>query len=80
MSASACTVFLGSDFSRSKSIGYANKDSGATNTWNAMLSIENDDQSMFFSASFTSQGRHAKMSAEGVAEHLWSMFIEPLQR
>jgi hypothetical protein len=78
-SVSACTVFLGSDFSRSKSIGYSNSDSGATNTWNARLSIENDDQTMFFVASFSSQGT-SKMSAEGVAEHLWSMFIEPLQR
>lgn len=52
------------------------------NSINESLSVGSDDQSLFIKAMNISSlggGRDKKMSDEGAAEHLWSLFIGPLQ-
>jgi hypothetical protein len=74
--ASGCTIFLTRTFGP-RSIGYASNDSGHTNRFNEQLSVSSDDQSMFFAASMRPE--HPHLSAAGAAEHLWNMFVAPLQ-
>jgi hypothetical protein len=76
-----CSVFVGGIFS--KGIGYSGDDRGQTNSFNDMLSVEADDQALYFKTMGFSSYRsndHERLGFEGGAEHLWEMFIEPLQR
>lgn len=79
---SACTIFRGADH---PDIGFSLSDRAETNSYNESVSIEHDDQSLFFKALGMSRiadsgSRDAKLSMEGVAELFWSIFIEPAQR
>ena len=78
--AARCTVFLGDrGFG---GIGYSSNDSGATNSYNESLHVENDDQALYLRpmGMRLSGGDKAKLSEQGAAEFFWEMFIEPLQR
>ncbi|MBF0130354.1 MAG: toll/interleukin-1 receptor domain-containing protein [Alphaproteobacteria bacterium] len=79
----SCTIFLGG--SGGASIGYANRDSGTTSTYNEMLYVEHDTQSLFLKpiGMLTGVGwdaRDAKLTLQGAAEGLWADFIQPMQR
>ena len=67
---------LGSD------ITYSSSDHFRDNIFNASLSVENDDQTLFLTAMgvglFPNQvGSH--LTPEGAAEYYWSMLMQPLQ-
>lgn len=75
-----CTIRLGGFFG--KGITYSDSANAAGNSYNGMLSLENDDQHLYLSASMSmmSGDRDQQLSFEGAAEHYWSMLIAPLQR
>jgi hypothetical protein len=76
-----CTIFIGSGFF-GNGISYVQGETDASNTANETLRIEADDQMLYLTSmgmSFTGSGRQQKLSMEGAAELLWSIFIQPLQ-
>jgi hypothetical protein len=79
-----CSIFLGDRGGLSGGIAYSHDISGATNSFNESLSVENDDQALYLRAlGMGRMGRGdqaGKLSPEGGAELYWEMFIEPLQR
>lgn len=78
--AARCTVFMGGIMG--SGIAYIAKESTESNSYNEMLTVEADDQSLFFSSmgmSMTRGNAKENLSFEGAAEFFWSMFIEPLQ-
>lgn len=74
------TIFAGGQFG--PGIYYRRGESLQTNSWNEMLTVNADDQSLYISStgmsSFGQQGR--KLSQEGAAEMLWELMLAPLQR
>lgn len=74
------TIFAGGQFG--PGIYYRQGESLQTNSWNEMLTVNADDQSLYISStgmsSFGQQGR--KLSQEGAAEMLWELMLAPLQR
>jgi|ERR1039458_834962 hypothetical protein len=76
-----CRIWLGSGFPRG--IAYAANDVGADNSYNEALSVGSDHQQLFLSAlgmAFHMSGeKKEKMSPEGGAEYLWSIFVQHLQ-
>jgi hypothetical protein len=61
-------------------IAYAAGDSGADNTYNATLNVEDDGYSLFFRAGLRIfDSGQKKMTREEAAEDFWSMLIKPLQ-
>jgi TIR domain len=74
-----CSVFVGGMLS---GIGYAGNDRAETNGFNENLSVEADEQTLYLKPmGIQSFGREQeKFGFEGAAEHLWGMFLEPLQR
>jgi len=83
--AARCTIFFGGLAGRDAEIGYSSNDSGATNSFNESLSVTEDEQSLYLkplgmSSISGGQQPNEKLSEEGAAELLWSLFIEPLQR
>jgi len=78
---SECSVRLGG-FGRSDlGIAYSHDASERRNSFNEMLSVETDDQGIFFKTLGMTMrhARDSKLSPEGAAEFLWSLLIEPLQ-
>lgn len=76
---SECAVSLGG-FSRDSGITFSYDASSRGNSYNEMLSVEANDQEMFFrplGMSFTPVA--PQMSHEGAAEFLWDMLIRRLQ-
>jgi hypothetical protein len=76
-----CSVFIGGMFGNG--IGYASNDRGETNSFNEHLSVQADEQTLYFKTmGFQSYGRsdEEKLGFEGTAERLWEMFLQPLQR
>ena len=73
-------MFLG-DRGFGGGIGYSADDSGATNSYNESLSVENDDQALYLRpmGMRSAGGDKAKLTEQGAAEFFWEMFIEPLQ-
>lgn len=75
-----CAIRLGGPFGRG--ISYSHSTGGSGNSWNEMLTVENDEQRQFLRSmgiSMTGE-RDQKLSLEGAAEFYWSMLIAPLQR
>lgn len=75
---SECAIHLGGLGGRG--ITYSADAKSRGNSFNDMLSVEADDQSIFLSAmgsSFRGGGDH--LSQEGAAEYLWGLLIERLQ-
>jgi hypothetical protein len=73
-----CTVFRGGMMG---DIAYAMTDDPRTNGMNESLSIEVDDQALYFRAlGMQFYGKQTeKLSFEGAAEFFWSLFIRPIQ-
>lgn len=77
---SECAIAIGDGHFGRGSITYSTQVTG-TGSFNEMLSVECDDQSMYFKPLMAMHSRDAnKLSPEGVAELLWSRLIERLQR
>jgi TIR domain len=77
---SRCTVFVGSHFTNG--IAYSSSETNDSNSYNEMLSVAADDQTLYFKASGMARFQHdenPKLSPEGAAEFFWSLLIEPLQ-
>jgi hypothetical protein len=77
-----CTINLGSPFG-GRGISYSDSVGGAGNSYNEMLSVENDEQHLFLKAMgmrMMGDDRDVQLSHEGAAEYFWSMLIEPLQQ
>lgn len=81
---SRCTVYIGSDHGLMSGIAFSLGETMASNSYNEMLRVEFDDQSMFLKSmgmSFrTNLDQDEKLTQEGAAELYWSIFMEPLQR
>ncbi len=81
---SKCTVFVGGDRGFANGIAYSDGETTGSNSYNEMLHVEFDDQSMFLRSSgmrhMMGGGRDEKLSPEGGAELLWTIFMSPLQR
>jgi TIR domain len=76
-----CKIALGGMFG--KGISFSYNDSPSDNAINESLSVDNDDQSLFFKPLGMAQlGRNERknLTFEGASEYYWSLFIEPLQR
>lgn len=76
-----CHVRLGSGFG-AYTIAYSGSENAQENSYNELLSVEADKYMLFFKATMGVFNRagDARLTEEGAAEHLWGMFIEPLQR
>jgi len=75
-----CHIRLGSGFS-SNGITYSGSENAAENSYNEMLSVEADKHLLYLNATmgmFT-RSHGSRLTEEGAAEHLWTMFIGPLQ-
>lgn len=74
------TIFAGGQLGTG--IYYRQGESLETNSWNEMLTVRADDQSLYISSTgmqhYGQQGR--KLSQEGAAEMLWELMLVPLQR
>lgn len=74
------TIFVGGQIEAG--IYYRQGESLETNSWNEMLTVKADDQSLYISSTgmqhFGQQGQ--KLSQEGAAEMLWEILLAPLQR
>ena len=80
-SVARCTIFMG-DGMLGSGIAYSHGETSTSNSYNEMLSIGADDQSLFLtSMGLQSMGgrREQKLTQEGAAEHYWSLLIRPLQ-
>lgn len=79
---SRCTVFVGGGRGFVDGIAYSDGETSASNSFNEMLRVQNDDQSLFLKSSGMRFGgtSDTNLSSEGGAELLWSIFMEPLQR
>lgn len=73
-----CKIMLGGMFGRGISFSF---DADSSHSSNENLTIRVDDQGLMFEAMMAGiTGRSGKgMSQQGAAEHLWAMFIGPLQ-
>lgn len=81
----SCTIWFGGRRGVGGGIGYLANDSGQTNSYNESLSVAADEHSLYLVPLGMSRvlgGRSAasKLTLEGGAEFLWSLFMEPLQR
>lgn len=81
-SISECSVRIDGLGSRNNGIAYSNNASVRANSYNEMLTVEADKQSLHLKALMSMRGhvREEALSQQGAAEYLWGMFIEPLQR
>jgi hypothetical protein len=75
-----CRVLLGGIFGNG--ISFSHDADARIGSSNEQLTVKTGDQELAFDALMGAvSGRSGKgMSSQGAAEHLWSMFIEPLQR
>ncbi len=71
-----CKVWISDERHFGGGIAYSHTDSDSS--FNEMLAIENDGYSLILKP-FMRSG-DTSLTQEGAAEHLWSMFIEPLQQ
>jgi hypothetical protein len=76
---SECAIRLGSFIG--KSITYSSDASSQGNSFNESLSVEGDDQSLYFTSMGVSFGarKDGRLSREAAAELYWSMLLERLQ-
>lgn len=82
--AARCGVFLGGLIHSSGGIAYSANDSAPTNSFDEMLSVNADEQTMFLRPlgmiRFGRGAEQEKLSMQGAAELFWGLFMEPLQR
>jgi hypothetical protein len=75
------TIFMGGDTWRD-GINYTNGHASGSNSLNESLTVEADDQTLYFKSlgmGFGGGDRDQKLSQEGAAETFWNMLISPLQ-
>ncbi|TBZ22485.1 toll/interleukin-1 receptor domain-containing protein [Rhizobium leguminosarum] len=81
---SRCTVFVGGDRCFIDGIAYSEGETSSSNSFNEMLHVEYDDQSLFLRSTGMRIGKgsnaESKLTPEGGAELFWTIFMEPLQR
>lgn len=80
-SVSQCAITLGGFGGRG--ITYSHDASSRGGSFNEMVSVEADDQSLFLRSmgmQFGHGNERAALSQEGAAEQLWSMLMRPLQQ
>lgn len=76
-----CAVAVGSSMFGSSSITYSNSSSVGSNSFNEMMTVGHDDQTLFIQPMMSTFGSvSARLTQEGAAEALWTMLIAPLQR
>ena len=78
---SRCKIALGGMLG--KGISFSYNDSPSDSSINERLSVDCDDQSLFFKPLGMAQlGRNERknLTFEGASEYYWSLFVEPLQR
>lgn len=75
-----CHIRIGGAFS-TNGIAYSSNENSAENSFNELLSVEADKQTLYLKATIGMFNRasESKLSEEGAAEHLWSMLISSLQ-
>ncbi|HEX2831003.1 MAG TPA: toll/interleukin-1 receptor domain-containing protein [Burkholderiales bacterium] len=75
-----CGIRLGGTF-REDGISYSREASARSNSFNEILTVEHDDQTLFLKAMgiFSQAKRDDKLSTEQAAEYYWQMLIEPMQ-
>lgn len=72
-----CHIRITHSYGSRGQIGYSGNDSSQDNSFNEILSVEADDQSMYLKGMMTNwSGRETKLTHEGAAEQLWQLFIE----
>jgi hypothetical protein len=79
---SRCTVFIGDRYTGG-GIAYSSTETTERNSYNELLSVESDDQSIYLRGlgmTMTRRGEAGNLSQEGAAEFYWAMLIEPLQQ
>jgi hypothetical protein len=78
--AAGCSIRLGSTFS-ANGIAYSGSERASDNSYNELLTVEHDSNMMYLKAMMGRMFSQdpGRLTDEGAAEHLWSMFIEPLQ-
>ncbi|MCG5260484.1 toll/interleukin-1 receptor domain-containing protein [Cupriavidus gilardii] len=75
-----CYVRISRPYGERAQIGYSGNDNAQDNSYNEMLSVEADDQSMYFRQLMQSwSGRETKLTPAGAAEALWQLFLERAQ-
>lgn len=77
-----CHVRIGGGFN-SDGIAYSGNENAGDNSYNELLSVETDKHMLFMKAGmamFNRGDKEARLTEEGAAEHLWSMFIRNLQK
>jgi len=64
-----------------RGIAYSHGDDAGSNSFNESLSVETDEQSIYFKplGMSTFESREKKLSFEGAAEAYWSLFLKPIQ-
>ncbi len=78
---SRCKIALGGMFGAGISFSY--NDDPSDNAINENLSVENDDQNLFFKPlgmAHLGRNESKNLTFEGAAEYYWALFIESLQR
>lgn len=75
-----CHVRLGSNFGAG-TIAYSGSENAQENSYNELLAVDADKHMLFFRATMGVFNRvsGARLTDEGAAEHLWTMFISALQ-
>lgn len=78
---SQCGVRLGAMGFRSGGITYSSDPSAPAGSYNEMVSVDKDDQAMYFKplGMAMQRGRDDKLSQEGLAEFFWELLIKQLQ-
>lgn len=79
---SECSIHLGGLGGRSQAMTFSYSLNGSSGSFNEMLSVDADSQSMFFKplGMQTRSGENSQLSEQGASEYFWGMFIERLQR
>lgn len=75
-----CTIFMG-DRMFASGIAYSQGESSGSSSFNELLTVDADDQSMYLKSMGMQIGgaREQKLTQEGAAENYWNMLIRPLQ-
>ncbi|MDN2713662.1 toll/interleukin-1 receptor domain-containing protein [Janthinobacterium sp. SUN120] len=80
---SECSVRVGGLGGRSQGLTFSYSINGAVHSFNEMLTVDADSQSMYFKALGMQHNRSvqdAQLSEQGASEYFWGMFIDRLQR
>jgi hypothetical protein len=73
-----CAIYIGGMVG---GIAYSGDENSRSNSFNESLSVEADEQSLYFKSLGMSRfdSREQKLSFEGAAEAYWALFLEPIQ-